>query len=143
MKTDNSNFLEDDTSDEYIQKLKFNYNSDAAENEEDSLKGGKIKDMNIQQMYNNLVYYGKDSPFLINKRKPFIVYPDDLLKIYWEYFIKFVIFASYFMIPLDLAFENLRNNQAFYSSLLLLNLICCIDIIIQFISAYEDRKYQI
>ena len=55
-------------------------------------------------MYNNLVYYGKDSPFLINKRKSFIVYPDDLSKIYWEYFIKFVIFASYFLIPLDLAF---------------------------------------
>jgi hypothetical protein len=94
-------------------------------------------------MYNNLVYYGKDSPFLINKRKPFIVYPDDIFKIYWEYFIKFVILANYFLIPLDLAFENLRDNQAFYSSLLLLDLIYCVDIILQFISAYEDRKYQI
>ena len=39
--------------------------------------------------------------------------------------------------------ENDQDNQAFYSSLLLLDLIYCADIILQFISAYEDRKYQI
>lgn len=82
-------------------------------------------------MYDNLVYYGKDSPFLIvNKRKPYVIYPDDHFKIYWEYFIKFVLFASYIIVPLDLAFPNFRNQFTFYASLLLLDALIFIDIII-------------
>lgn len=69
------------------------------------------------------------------------MYPDDLFKIYWEYSIKFVILISFFLVPLDLAFEELRNNQGFLSTLFILDLIYFIDIIIQFISAYEDKKY--
>jgi hypothetical protein len=47
------------------------------------------------------------------------------------------------MVPLDLAFEELRNNKVFLTVLYILDLIYLIDIIIQFMSAYEDKKYQI
>lgn len=73
-----------------------------------------------------------------NKRKKLIIYPDERPKIYWDFFMTFVLIVSCTLTPVDLAFS--KDNEQGWSAMFIINfimdLLFLVDIIVTFFSAY-------
>ncbi|TNV85871.1 hypothetical protein FGO68_gene14280 [Halteria grandinella] len=85
-------------------------------------------------------YQGRAS--MGSKAKPYMIYPDDKVRKYWDLLVSLIIIMSCFLTPVYLAFPDLQtdNMQILDQSM---NLLFLIDIILSFISARYDSEHQI
>lgn len=92
---------------------------------------------------NGVFLYGLQAPAHNVTKKPWIIYPDDPMKIFWDILISIVLLASCFTTPYNLAFSQVEDIKEYYVILVTMDILFAVDIIVNFNSAYEDEKYKI
>lgn len=104
----------------------------------ESSKGNiKLSTSTFDNLNSNLEHSKID----VIKYKPFLFYPTQKVKVYWEMLITVVLLVSIIQTPLDIAFgvttDEWKSNDIFN---LIMDVMFLIDIIINFFSAYEIEE---
>ena len=64
------------------------------------------------------------------------------MKIWWDVLVSIVLLASCFTTPLNLAFPSAESNEQYAIILWVMDGMFLVDIVANFLSAYEDEEFQ-
>ena len=78
-------------------------------------------------------------------KKPFLIYPEDQKKIYWDLFITMVLLISCIITPWRIGFVDSKESEPLEWEIInyLIDSLFLMDIIIIFFSAYHDDDFNI
>lgn len=76
-------------------------------------------------------------------RKPWLIYPEDTFKVYWDLFITIVLLATCLLTPLRIAFAPKDEGSTMIFISYAIDFAFFIDMIIIFNTADYDDEYQI
>jgi len=86
------------------------------------------------------VVLGISKPKRIFKRKPWIAYPNDPGKAWWDMFQSLILLISCFTTPYNLAFSKTEETYIAYRAFIIIIDLCFfLDIVVSFNSAYENN----
>jgi hypothetical protein len=78
------------------------------------------------------------------RKKPYIIYPNNIYKRYWDILVALLLVISVITTPIDLAFPLYSEKNDGYSDFIyLIDFLFLIDIILNFNSAFENNLLEL